>query len=37
LGHEPDAHELAEFDQDELVKMFTEPPALHLQGMTQYL
>jgi uncharacterized HhH-GPD family protein len=29
LGHEPDAHELAEFDQDELVKIFTGPPALH--------
>jgi uncharacterized HhH-GPD family protein len=29
LGHEPDAHELAEFDPDELVKIFTGPPALH--------
>jgi uncharacterized HhH-GPD family protein len=29
LGHEPDARELAEFDPDELVKVFTGPPALH--------
>jgi uncharacterized HhH-GPD family protein len=29
LGHEPDARELAEFDPDELVKIFTGPPALH--------
>ena len=29
LGHEPDAHELAAYDPDELVKVFTGPPALH--------
>jgi uncharacterized HhH-GPD family protein len=29
LGHEPDAHELAEYDEEELVKIFTGPPALH--------
>ena len=29
LGHEPDAHELAEFDPDELIRIFTGPPALH--------
>ena len=29
LGHEPDARELAEYDPDELVKIFTGPPALH--------
>ena len=29
LGHEPDAHELAEYDPDELTKIFTGPPALH--------
>jgi uncharacterized HhH-GPD family protein len=29
LGHEPDAHELAEYDPEELVKIFTGPPALH--------
>jgi uncharacterized HhH-GPD family protein len=29
LGHEPDAHELATYDPDELVKIFTGPPALH--------
>ena len=29
MGHEPDARELAEFDPDELVKIFTGPPALH--------
>jgi uncharacterized HhH-GPD family protein len=29
LGHEPDAYELAAYDPDELVKIFTGPPALH--------
>ncbi|GAB2920062.1 HhH-GPD-type base excision DNA repair protein [Micromonospora polyrhachis] len=29
LGHEPDAHELADFDPEELVKIFAERPALH--------
>lgn len=29
LGHEPTAHELAAYDPDELVKVFTGPPALH--------
>jgi uncharacterized HhH-GPD family protein len=29
LGHEPDAHELATYDEDELIKIFTGPPALH--------
>ncbi|HZN74557.1 MAG TPA: HhH-GPD-type base excision DNA repair protein [Micromonosporaceae bacterium] len=29
LGHEPDARELAEYDPDELAKIFTGPPALH--------
>lgn len=29
LGHEPDAHELATYDPDELVKIFSGPPALH--------
>jgi uncharacterized HhH-GPD family protein len=29
LGHEPDAHDLASYDPDELVKIFTGPPALH--------
>jgi uncharacterized HhH-GPD family protein len=29
LGHEPTARELADFDPDELVAIFAEPPALH--------
>ena len=29
LGHEPDAEELATYDPEELVKIFTGPPALH--------
>ena len=29
LGHEPDARELAGYDPEELVKIFTGPPALH--------
>jgi uncharacterized HhH-GPD family protein len=29
LGHEPDAAELASYDPDELVRIFTGPPALH--------
>ncbi|MDR7273489.1 HhH-GPD-type base excision DNA repair protein [Catenuloplanes atrovinosus] len=29
LGHEPTATELAEFDPDELIAIFAEPPALH--------
>jgi uncharacterized HhH-GPD family protein len=29
LGHVPTAHELAEFDPDELVAIFAKPPALH--------
>jgi uncharacterized HhH-GPD family protein len=29
LGHEPDAQELADYDPDELAKIFTGPPALH--------
>jgi uncharacterized HhH-GPD family protein len=29
LGHEPTATELAHFDTDELVKIFSTPPALH--------
>ncbi|SNT32988.1 uncharacterized HhH-GPD family protein [Asanoa hainanensis] len=29
LGHEPTALELAEFDPDELLKIFATPPALH--------
>ncbi|GAA2381609.1 HhH-GPD-type base excision DNA repair protein [Dactylosporangium salmoneum] len=29
LGHEPSAHELAEFDPEALVEIFATPPALH--------
>jgi uncharacterized HhH-GPD family protein len=29
LGHEPTAQELADYDPDELAKIFTGPPALH--------
>jgi uncharacterized HhH-GPD family protein len=29
LGHEPTARELAEFDPDELIRIFATPPALH--------
>lgn len=29
LGHEPTAHELAEYDPDELTAIFARPPALH--------
>lgn len=29
LGHEPTAQELAEFDPEELLKIFATPPALH--------
>ncbi|HET6531238.1 MAG TPA: HhH-GPD-type base excision DNA repair protein [Actinoplanes sp.] len=29
LGHVPTAHELADFDTDELVAIFAKPPALH--------
>jgi len=29
LGHEPTAHELADFDPDELIAIFATPPALH--------
>src|SRR6185369_9256664 len=29
LGHEPTAHELAEFDPEALVTIFATPPALH--------
>ncbi len=29
LGHAPTAAELADFDPDELVRIFAEPPALH--------
>lgn len=29
LGHEPDAHELASYDPEELATVFTGPPALH--------
>ncbi|WP_433614244.1 HhH-GPD-type base excision DNA repair protein [Dactylosporangium sp. CA-139114] len=29
LGHEPTAHELAEFDPEALVAIFATPPALH--------
>lgn len=29
VGHEPTAQELADYDPDELVRIFTGPPALH--------
>ncbi len=29
LGHDLDAHELADFDPDALADLFTQPPALH--------
>jgi uncharacterized HhH-GPD family protein len=29
LGHEPDARELADCDSDELIAIFSRPPALH--------